>query len=319
LTRPEGTPPAASPDPPATPVRAAAAVTGGRRSFGRESRDFLWRLYRKAGEDNIFFLSGAIAFNILVAVLPLMLAALSIAGIALSNRSADPAGALLRYINEVLPGALNLDDLRTGLETIIDDSGGLLSLSSLFFVWVATRLVGTLRTALREIFDIRQDRGIVAGKIFDIQMVLAAGTLLAVNVALTVVIEVLASRGVAVIGLEPARFEAWTRIYLTVVGVVSIWFMFALMYRYLPARRIPWRTAFTSATFTAVLFELMKRAFGLYVTSIADYRSVYGNFATFIILFLWIYYGSVVFVLGGEVGQVAAQRRARRAQKERFG
>lgn len=282
-------------------------------------RDFLWRLYNKAGEDNIFFLSGAIAFNVLVAILPLMLAALSIAGLVLTNRSADPAGTLLRYINEVLPGALNLDDLRGGIETLIGQSGGLLSLSSVFFIWVATRLVGTLRTALREIFDIRQDRGIIAGKIFDIQMVLAAGTLLAINVALTVVINFFASRGIEVIGLEPDRFEAWTRIYLTVIGVTSIWFMFALMYRYLPARRIPWRTALTSATFTAILFELMKRAFGYYAASLANYRTAYGNFATGIVLFLWIYYGSVVFVLGGEVGQVAAQRRARRRQKEWLG
>lgn len=305
---PSSRPPAAPPTPPSRP-----------RQFLRETGDFAWRVYQKAGQDNIFFLAGAIAFNVLVALVPLVLAALSVAGIVLANRSADPAGTVLRYLNEVIPGALALGDLRDTFNELIAQSGGLLSLSTVFFVWVATRLIGTLRTALREIFDVQVDRGIVAGKIFDIQMVLAAGTLLASNVAFTVIINFFAERGIDVLGIEPDRLEVWMRIWLSAFGVVSIWAMFALMYRYLPPRRIPWRIAVISATFTAVLFELMKAAFGWYVTNVADYRSAYGNFATGIVLFLWIYYGAVVFVLGGQVGQVAAQRRARRRQKERLG
>jgi membrane protein len=315
----------AEPQPAATGAAAGAVepqrrrVPERRRSLLYELGDLVWRLYQKAGQDNIFFISGAIAFNVLVAVVPLILAALSIAGIALENRSADPAGTMLRYINNILPGALNIaGELRNGLNQLISQSGGLLSLSTLVFVWVATRLVGTLRAALREIFDVHDDRGIIAGKIFDIQMVLAAGTLLAVNVALTVVISLLAERGIAVIGLDPASFESWTRFYLAAAGVLSLWFMFVLIYRYLPARRIPWRISVISATFTTVFFELMKAAFSWYVSNLANYRTAYGNFATFIVLFLWIYYMAVVFVLGGEVGQVAAQRHARRRQKERL-
>lgn len=301
------------------PPRAATAPPPRTRTFLREARDFIRRVYQKAGQDNIFFIAGAIAFNIVVAVVPLVLAALSVAGIVLANRSADPAGAVLRYVNEAIPGALAIDDLRRTFDDLIAQSGGLLSLSTIVFIWLATRLIGTLRTALREIFDMQFDRGIIAGKLFDIQMVVAAGTLLAVNVAFTVVINFFATRGIAVLGLDPARFEAWTRIWLSGFGVLSIWFMFVLMYRYLPPRRIAWRIAIISATFTAVLFELMKAGFGWYVTNVADYRTAYGNFATGIVLFLWIYYGSVVFVLGGQVGQVAALRRARRRQKERLG
>jgi membrane protein len=321
VTAPDG-PQSSVPSSSAKPPPAASAARSrraSRRGVLRELGDFIWRLYQKAGQDNIFFIAGAIAFNVLVAIVPLILAVLSIAGIVLANRSADPAGTLLRYINEALPGALNVaEDLRAGLNEIIGQSGGLLSLSTLLFVWVATRLVGTLRSALREIFDVHQDRGIVAGKIFDIQMVFAAGTLLAVNVGLTVGIGLIAERGIDVIGLGAAGLESWTRIYLIAAGILSLWFMFVLIYRYLPARRIPWRIAVISATFTTILFELMKAAFGWYVSTIADYSSAYGNFATGIVLFLWIYYMAVVFVLGGEVGQVAAQRHSRRRQKERL-
>jgi membrane protein len=266
-------------------------------------------------------MAGAIAFNVLVAIVPLILAVLAVAGLILANRAADPAGAVLLYLNEVLPGALPtefMNDLRGGLNDLIEQSTGLLSVSTIFFIWIATRLVGTLRTALREIFDIQHDRGIVAGKIFDAQMVVAAGTLLTINIAFTVALQVVGVAGIQVLGLDPERLEAWTRLFLAFFALASIWSMFVLMYRYLPPRRIAWRTAFIAATFTSILFELMKAGFSWYIASIASYRTAYGNFATVIVLFLWIYYGSVVFILGGEVGQAAAQRRARRRQKERL-
>jgi membrane protein len=149
-------------------------------------------------------------------------------------------------------------------------------------------------------------------------MVVAAGTLLAVNVLLTIGLGILGAYGIGVLGLRPEAFEAWTRTYLAVAAFLSIWFMFVLIYRYLPARRIPWRIALIAATFTGAMFELMKAGFSWYATNLADYRTAYGNFATVIVLFLYVYYGAVVFILGGEVGQVAALRRIRRGQKEQL-
>jgi membrane protein len=49
---------------------------------------------------------------------------------------------------------------------------------------------------------------------------------------------------------------------------------------------------------------------------VADYTTAYGTLATAILLVFWIYYSSVVFVLGGEVGQVYEMHRIRRRQRE---
>ena len=319
-------PDAAAPSPPA-----GRAAGGGRHRFATHTRsgfddvrDFVRRVYKSAEEDNIFFMAGAIAFNVLVAIVPLILAALGVAGLMVRARSADPGSFILNYINEVLPGALGavnqafVENLRAGLNDLIQQASGLLSLSTLFFIWVATRLVGTLRTALREIFDIHQDRGIIKGKIFDIKMVIAAGTLLAINVSLTVVLNILASYGVEFLGIDMTRFQQFDGLYASAVAFLSIWFMFVLIYRYLPARRIQWRIAVIAASFTGVFFELTKAAFTWYVGSVANYSSAYGNFATIIVLFLWVYYMAVIFIVGGEVGQVAALRKIRQRQKERL-
>lgn len=277
-------------------------------------------VWEKAGDDDVFFMAGAIAFNVLVAFIPLALAVLGIAGTVLRMQDPGAAEVLMGYVTRNIPPVSAEFERAVGqrLEELIERSTSLLSVGSVFLLWVSTRLVATLRSVLAEIFDVHRDRGVVGGKLFDLKMVVAAGTLFTVNVGLTVALEVVARFGIQVLGLDGGRLASAEVLYGRVVAFLSIWVMFVLIYRYLPARSIRWGTAVVAATFTAVLFELMKHGFGWYVTNIADYRSTYEGLATLIILIFWIYYGAVVFILGGEVAHVFAMRRIRRRQKERL-
>ncbi len=58
-------------------------------TWGEAVRDFLRRVYVKADQDGIFFMAGAIAFNLIVAIVPLLLAILGMAGVVLQNRVED--------------------------------------------------------------------------------------------------------------------------------------------------------------------------------------------------------------------------------------
>lgn len=288
-------------------------------TFFEAFTDFVRRVYKKADQDQIFFMAGSISFNILVAVIPLLLAALGIAGQILERTILDPEAVLLGYIVNAIPEVSADFEERTAriIRDMLDQSSGFTIVGLLLLAWVSTRLVGTLRSALREVFDVGQDRGIIMGKLFDLKMVLFAGTLLTLNVALTFAAEVL--RGLAHRYLNVRPLSWFESMYVEAVALVSAWIMFLLIYRYLPYRRIQWRTAITAATFTTVLFELLKRAFAFYAANLASYASTYGVLANLILFFLWIYWMAVIFILGGEVGQVAMLRHIRRKQKERLG
>jgi len=281
--------------------------------------DFLRRLYQKADQDQIFFMAGAIAFNVLVAIVPLALAAIGIAGMVLQQRYQAAAGQrLVEYLLQALPPvseAFN-QTVADKLSTLLEKSGGFTTVGIAVFIWLATRLVGTLRTALREVFDVHQDRNIIAGKLFDIQLVVVAGTLLTLNVGLTIALRILSRFSVDVLGM-PA-YQLRQNLVFPLIAFVSLWVMFLLIYRYLPARRIQWWTAFTAATFTTFCFELLKQAFAWYVNSFAEFGSTYGNFAFLAITVIYVYYMAIVFILGGEVAQIAALMRIRRRQKERL-
>lgn len=282
----------------------------------RGTWDFMVRVGSKAGEDNIFFMAGAITFNLLVALVPLLLLFIGISGFVLTSRFPDPGSFLVSFLMGNLPVVGGEVDLMGRVESLIDsvlaESAGFSLVGLLVFVWISTRLVGTLRTVLREIFDFTHGRGILRGKMFDAVMVVVGGLLFVLNIGITVGMKTVQEMGVTLTGLEGQGLTLLRQASGQLLAFGSIWVLFLLVYRYFPPRRIPWRTAAVGATFTGVFFELAKYLFSWYVTSMANYRSIYGGLTSVAILFFWIYYGSIVFILGGEVAQVYAVNRTRR-------
>lgn len=302
--------------PPASPVLTAARHATLR--YARGGLDFVGRVYQKAGEDDIFFLAGGIAFNVLVAAIPFLLLLVAIFGFVLQATVENPQQAAVEYVAGILPASRNV--VAYTQEIVDEVVGGRARFGIaglLLLIWVSTRMIGSLRSALRSVFDLREDRGIVKGKIFDTQMVLVAGSLFVANTGITIALEAVQTHGIALLGLPRGEpLEAIQAFYAQMLAFAFIFLMFVLMYRYLPARRVPWRIALVAASFTALAWELLKSLFAWYVAYIANFATAYGYLSTAVILVFWIYYSAVVFVLGGEVGQVYELRRVRQRQKE---
>jgi len=286
--------------------------------WGYRTREFVRRLWSKVQEDDVFVMASAVAFNILIASIPLALLGIGLTGYVLSSRVDDPVQAIVSLLVGNLPlatGGLDPSGVVRGIVSgLVARRSGFTVLGAFFFAWLGTRLVGTLRAVLREIFDIAQARGIIRGKIFDIQVVGVGVVLLTLNLGVTITFEAAVRYGGAVFGLGGTAVGTADFLLSTVIAFASIWMLFFVVYRYLPARRIPWRAALVAATFTSTLHEVLKQGFTWYATGVADYSSTWGNLATVAILFFWIYYESLVFILGGEIAQVYTMRKAVRMQ-----
>lgn len=271
-------------------------------------------MYEKANDDDVFFMASSIAFNVLIALFPLLILGVGLTGFVLSTRFDDPTGAVVALVAEALPSAgVDLTGLvRSLTEGLVEQRAGFTLIGLVFFVLLATRLVGTVRTALREIFDVGVRRGIVAAKLFDILVVVVGVVLLTLNLGLTVALSAAMDYTVGFLRLEGWTLSFAQRGFGLLLAFGSIWVLFLITYRFLPARSIPWRTAAIAATFTAVAHELLKGGFSWYATEVANYDSAFGNMATVAVLFFWIYYGSLVFILGGEFAQVSTMRKASR-------
>ena len=83
------------------------------------------------------------------------------------------------------------------------------------------------------------------------------------------------------------------------VSISLIGFLFAVIFRYLPARRLPWKTVAVGGLLTAVLFDVGRWGGSLYLAH-STQPSAFGAAASFATLLLWLYYTSIIFLYGAE-------------------
>jgi len=290
-------------------------------------KDYFVRVFEKADDDNIFVLASGLTFSGLVAAVPFLLIIVSLISLTLraaaESAGLEPVEQLRAYLDVIVPvlgeGA-GASTERSLPEVIIDEAVrqgqtiGLISFAA--FVWLSTRLFSAVRAVLRDVFDVRQSRGVIRGKIFDAQMVLVSSVLVILNIGITIAMNVAKARGFVFLGLSEQHIGILERLYAQITAFAFIFLLFLLLYKYVPARRVPWRMAITAATFTAVCWEILKLGFAFYLTRIADYTSVYGGIATLVVVVVWLYDLAIVFVLGAEVAQVHEMRRVRAHQME---
>jgi membrane protein len=287
------------------------------------ARDYLVRMWDNAYEDNVLFLASGIAFDVLLASIPFVITLVSGVTFVLNLSPATSNAQITEIIDRMLPP--HSDAIGFPVHHIIDEAlqahHALGLWSALIFLFLSTRLFASLRTVLAEVFDIEATRGIIAGKIFDVKMTLLATVLFGANTVLSAYLVIARSRGVQIlvdIGLRRDVMGSLEYLVGRLVAFVFLLLMFFAIYRYLPARRVRWQTALVASLFTSVLFEVAKQLFSVFVHHL-DTASVYtGALAAIVIVVVWVYYSAIVFILGGEVGQVFELRRTRRRQREVF-
>jgi membrane protein len=235
--------------------------------------------------------AAALAFYTILSIFPLTL--LVAVGI---SRLLGPAVAqeqIVTGLSLFLPGeTVNLlqDNLTDALTQ--GRSFGLVAIVGL--LWAATGLFSNITFSLDLIFRVPSNRSLWRQRIIAAFMAimlimlvaasfLTAGTL---RLAQTVLLN------------QP---NIWLTIssYFLPIGLNMV--IFAMLFRYVPARHVYWDAVWPAAILGALGWELARFGFGLYLTNIANYQFVYGGIATVIVLQFWAYLIAAVFMFSAEL------------------
>ena len=282
------------------------------------------RVWDNSGEDNVLFLAGGIAFNIMLAAVPfvLLVAWGSTYVFGWFHSGASGTEEVLLAIDRFLPmDAATGNSIHKTLEDLFNARGKIGIIGAVGFVWFSTRLFGSLRTVLASIFDIESERGIIEGKIFDVKITVLASILFVLSMAVTAYISFMTTRGLTQLverGLQQnvmSDLEYWIGRALAFAILVS---MFFALYKFLPIRRVRSSTAWVASIFTGLMFELAREAFTYYVKAFNPGSLYTGTLISIVVVVVWFYYAALIFILGGEVGQVYELRRTRKLQREVF-
>ncbi|MBE2271839.1 MAG: YihY/virulence factor BrkB family protein [Anaerolinea sp.] len=160
-------------------------------------------------------------------------------------------------------------------------------------IWSGLGLFSNITSSLDFIFHVPSSRSIWRQRLIAVAM---AGGLIILLVTSFVTSAVL--RLVSALLLE--RPSIWVNVGSIFLPLGLNMVIFALLFRFVPARRVHWDAVWPAAIFGAVGWELAKWAFGWYLTNVANYQFIYGTLSTAIILLFWAYLIASIFLISAE-------------------
>ncbi len=230
--------------------------------------------------QNLKQVAASLAFTTTLALVPMLTVASILIGYL-------PSVIRIKYafqgwlLDTYMPGGLN-QQVFNYLDQFSSQAKGL-TLMGLFGLVITTIMtMAVIESAFNQIFRVSKKR-----PIFKKVAIYSAATILG---------PILLGVGTYLSGLLFSAAEGWTEalsfglsLVATVVPVVLAMAVFSVVYKILPYSEVQWGDAFSGAVFAAMAFEIMKFGFGLFLTNVAFYKTVYGAFAIFPLALTWIY------------------------------
>jgi len=262
----------------------------------RAWKDVLLRVKSEAKEDHATLLAAGVALYGLLALVPALIALISVYGLV-----ADPQTIDSQLANSLTAAPA---EVRTVISQQVRDignasSGAILAVigGTLLALWSASAGVKNLIEAINVAYDEDESRGFV--KLRAVSLAFTVGVIVFLVVAFGLIALLPSLLAEANLGTAGRVAAGVLRFAILFAGLL---FGLAVLYRYAPDRQnAKWSWASPGAVFAAVVWIVGSLLFSLYTANFGKYNETYGALAGFVVLILWLLLTALVVILGAEL------------------
>lgn len=283
--------------------------TPSRRRRGWALIKEVWRLWFA---NNPFQHAAALAYFSMFSLAPLLLIVLAVAG-AVFGEDAVHGEIFARLVGQIGPQAAAAVE-ETVRKSRIEVAGVWPTLlAGLALIFGGTTMFAQMQNSLNQYWGVAPRPGrndilvFLTTRAVSLLLVFAIGLVLLASVAI----------GMSVVAL--LRFaNAWVQVPITIVAAVHVTatlslttLLAAMIFKILPDVTLQWSDVWRGAFVTASLFVAGQWLLSEYLTRVSV-ASTYGAAGSVVVLLVWVYYSSLILLLGAAVTRAMVQGRGRR-------
>jgi len=250
-------------------------------------------------DDYAQSMGAALAYYTMFSIAPLLLIAISIAGLIFGVEAArgEIVGQLQGLVGQ--PGAEAVQGLLVSVNKPAESVTAML-VGGILLLIGATTVFGELQDALDRIWRApkRKKSGIwrfLRARLLSFGMVMGIGFLLMVSLVVSAALAALGKYW----GPLFANWKILANVINLLVSFVFTTTVFAVIYKVVPRAKVVWADVWIGAAVTALLFTIGKFLIGLYIGK-SGLTSVFGAAGSLVVVLVWVYYSAQIFLMGAE-------------------
>lgn len=250
------------------------------------------RTIKALGPDDASPLAAGIAYYSLLSLFPLILGFIALLGMILPLGSIQDE--LFNFFESSFPGSAAF--LERNITNIIHLRSTLGVLSLVLLFWSGSSMFGAVSRAINRAWGIRfqQEPPFYKRKPRDFAIMFGIGILLILSIVTTTVFTILSGKNLPGMGIALSIGAGLLAFLLNLI-------IFLFLYRYIPYTKTSWGNIWPGALLAAMLFEIAKSLFTLYLGHFANYDVIYGPVGSVIVLLVWVYICAFILILGAEL------------------
>lgn len=216
-------------------------------------------------------------------------------------------GVARDFVIEQVEAGSPLDGETVGgvIDAAIASRGGMTIIGFAFLAWSGLGIFSALSRGISQVFENAPPRPFLKDKLIGLLLMAMTGVLAVGALVIGIATGILQAAASDLIAGVPGGDTAIWLIGL-VVPILLIFLAFWVIYRVVPNRPVTWSEVLPGALVATLLWTVLRLGFTYYATNIANYDSAFGPLATGITLLVFLYFGSVIVLLGAEFARASA-------------
>jgi membrane protein len=252
----------------------------------------------ETNQDNVLGISAQVAYNFFFSLFPLFLFVAPM--LSLLGDKRQIVSDLLARLSTVLPPAAYA--LVSGVINDVvfaKNAPGLISIGALFAAWSGSNIFTAFEDALNTAYDVKDERPWWKKRLLALGVLVGWGIIMTLVTAILLAGDNIVNYAQTRLGMGSAALQAWSVIQFPLAIVFLIAFLY-LMYWLLPYVKMDKRQILVGSVVAGLLFTLLTLLFRLYVQHFPP-NATYGTVGAVMVLLSWMYFVSVVILVGGEL------------------
>ena len=279
-------------------------------------KHYIIGLFKRIDEHNLFLSAAGISYSLFLGMIPFILLMISLLGTFYDPQSID--FQLGQFIETIIPYPAYADYTKhvimTRLPEVIEYKTIAAFIGVIGLIFTSTWIFSSMRTILNQIFHTKVEKHALIGFLRDVGMVMLSILFVTFATFILPALNIIIDEADHTVLFASYNFDS---IWDTTVRIVSIIMMFGmlfLLFYLIPYEKLEKRVALISAFWTTLLWEIARNIFGYYVRHFFASSAIYGAFVLFVVILLWVFYSSCIFIIGAEIGQLYRERRQQRRE-----